>query len=68
MSDTTPNLTLPYIVAAQAQKHVTHSEAIRMLDALLQIAVVDRLTSISACGASTTRTILTAASGCAPTS
>lgn len=35
-------LSLPYIQAAQAQKHVTHNEALRMLDALVQIAVVDR--------------------------
>ena len=42
MSETTPNLTLPYILAAQAQKHVTHNEAIRMLDALVQISVLDR--------------------------
>jgi hypothetical protein len=40
--DTTPNLSLPYIMAAQAQKHVTHNEAIRALDALVQIAVLDR--------------------------
>lgn len=40
--DTSPNLLLPYIMAAQAQKHVTHNEAIRALDALLQIAVADR--------------------------
>jgi hypothetical protein len=42
MSDTTPNLQLPYIMAAQAQKHVTHNEAVRALDALVQIAVLDR--------------------------
>ncbi len=42
MNLNTPNLNLPYIAAAQAQKHVTHNEAIRALDALLQIAVVDR--------------------------
>lgn len=42
MSDTSPNLLLPYIMAAQSQKHVTHNEAIRALDALVQIAVVDR--------------------------
>lgn len=41
MADST-NLGLPYIAAAQAQKHVTHNEAIRMLDALVQIAVEDR--------------------------
>jgi len=40
--DTTPNLSLPYIMAAQAQKHVTHNEAIRALDALVQISVLDR--------------------------
>jgi hypothetical protein len=39
MSDT-PNLKLPYIMPSQAQKHVTHNEAIRALDALVQIAVV----------------------------
>jgi Protein of unknown function (DUF2793) len=40
--DDTPNLNLPYIMAAQAQKHVTHNEAIRALDAVVQIAVADR--------------------------
>lgn len=40
--DPTPNLQLPYIAAAQAQKHVTHNEAIRRLDALVQLAVADR--------------------------
>lgn len=39
---TTPNLTLPYIEAAQAQKHVTHNEAIRALDCLVQLSVLDR--------------------------
>ncbi len=38
----TPLLKLPYIAAAQAQKHVTHNEAIRALDAVVQIAVLDR--------------------------
>jgi len=41
MADT-PNLGLPYIMAAQAQKHVTHNEAIRALDALVHLAVIDR--------------------------
>lgn len=40
--DQTPNLGLPYIAAAQAQKHVTHNEAIRRLDAIVQLAVLDR--------------------------
>ena len=34
-------LALPYIMPSQSQKHVTHNEAIRALDALVQIAVVD---------------------------
>lgn len=42
MSDTTPNLSLPYIMAAQAQKHITHNEAVRALDALVQMTVSDR--------------------------
>ena len=36
------NLTLPYIMPSQAQKHVTHNEAIRMLDALVQLAIIAR--------------------------
>lgn len=43
MSDplATTHLGLPYLSAAQAQKHVTHNEALRSLDALVQIAVLD---------------------------
>ena len=40
--DQSPNLALPYILPAQAQKHVTHNEAIRALDVLTQIAVASR--------------------------
>ena len=40
--DTTDNLDLPYIMPSQAQKHVTHNEAIGMLDALVQLGVLDR--------------------------
>jgi len=39
MSDTTANLALPYLAAAQAQKHVTHNEAIRRLDAFVQLVL-----------------------------
>jgi len=42
MSDTTTHLALPYILAAQAQKHVTHNEALRLLDAMVQLSVLDR--------------------------
>lgn len=41
MTDTA-NLALPLIEAGQAQKHVTHNEALRILDAAIQIAVRDR--------------------------
>jgi len=36
------NLNMPYIMASQAQKHVTHNEAIRTLDALVQISIIDK--------------------------
>lgn len=39
MTEQTSLLSLPYIMPSQAQKHVTHNEALRMLDALLQIRV-----------------------------
>jgi hypothetical protein len=42
MSDATTHLLLPWILAAQAQKHVTHNEALRLLDGLVQLAVLDR--------------------------
>jgi hypothetical protein len=38
----TTHLMLPYLAAAQAQKHVTHNEALRLLDAMVQLAVLDR--------------------------
>ncbi len=41
MSETT-NLGLPFIQASQAQKHVTHNEALLALDALVQTGIVDR--------------------------
>lgn len=41
MTDTA-NLGLPCIEGSQAQKHVTHNEALRILDTLVQLAVKDR--------------------------
>ena len=41
MTDT-PRLALPAIEAAQAQKHVTHNEALVLLDALTHLAVESR--------------------------
>jgi|GEM_PF-1079538 len=45
MSFITPNLKLPFIAPAQAQKHVTHNEAIRALDALVQLSLKSRALS-----------------------
>jgi len=42
MPDTSTHLLLPYLLASQAQKHVTHNEALRLLDGLVQLAVLDR--------------------------
>ena len=39
---TTPNLALPLLAAAQAQKHVTVNEALARLDGLVQLKVIDR--------------------------
>ena len=35
-------LSMPYIEPSQAQKHVTHNEALRVLDVLTQLTVLDR--------------------------
>ena len=40
MSQNSANLDLPYIQPAQAQKHVTHNEAIARLDVVAQLGVV----------------------------
>ncbi len=36
------HLNLPFILPAQAQKHITHNEALLALDVLTQLAVIDR--------------------------
>ena len=41
MSQSSARLTLPFIQAAQAQKHVTHNEAVRALDMLVQLSFED---------------------------
>ena len=40
MTDTSTNLNLPFIQPAQAQKHVTHNEAIEVLDHVTQLVLV----------------------------
>lgn len=37
----TTNLLLPYLAAGQAQKHVTVNESLRMLDGIVQLAVLE---------------------------
>ena len=44
-SDRSTHLDLPYIQPAQAQKHVTHNEALRLLDAVVQLSVISRTTA-----------------------
>ena len=39
MADTSPRLDLPYLQPSQAQKHVTHNEALQRLDAVVQTSV-----------------------------
>lgn len=43
MSDETVNLSLPYILPSQAQKHVTHNEALQRLDAVVQLVIAESL-------------------------
>ena len=45
MSEKTVNLALPYIMPAQAQKHVTHNEALQRLDATVQLVITARQAS-----------------------
>lgn len=45
MSETSPNLSLPYLAAGQAQKHVIVNESIQRLDALVQLSVISATTS-----------------------
>ena len=45
MPDTTPLLSLPLIMPSQAQKHLTHNEAISRLDSLVQLSVKSRTQS-----------------------
>jgi hypothetical protein len=41
----TPLIGLPLLEASQAQKHVTHNEALLLLDSLLHLAVISRTLS-----------------------
>ena len=39
MTESSPRLALPYLQPSQAQKHVTHNEALLRLDAIVQLAL-----------------------------
>lgn len=39
---TTPNLNLPELVENQAQKYLTHNQALNVLDGIVQLSVKDR--------------------------
>ncbi len=41
----TPRLAMPYLVAGQAQKEITHNDALNDVDALAQISVINRTTA-----------------------
>ena len=36
------NLNLPYFVAGQAQKYITHNEALKSLDTIVHLSVVSK--------------------------
>ena len=39
MAEQTPKLSLPIMMPAQAQKHVTHNEALELLDTIVQLTL-----------------------------
>jgi len=45
MNNETPNLKLPFILPSQAQKHVTHNEALLTLDALVHLTLTAKLST-----------------------
>ncbi len=40
MTELSPRLELPYLMPSQAQKHITHNEALELLDAIVQLTLV----------------------------
>ncbi len=41
MTDISPKLSLPYLMPAQAQKHITHNEALDLLDIVVQLTLTE---------------------------
>jgi hypothetical protein len=60
MSENSPNLALPFLLAAQAQKHVTVNEALRILDGLVQLSVLEARASPPGSPVAGTRYLVTA--------
>jgi hypothetical protein len=50
MSQILPNLNLPLMQASQAQKHVTHNEALNILDTVAQLSVLSSSVSVPPSG------------------
>lgn len=46
MPEISANLSMPYILPSQAQKHVTHNAALQRLDALVQLTVEERTLTV----------------------
>ena len=63
MTDTSLILGLPYIQPSQAQKHVTHNEALWVLDTLVQLSVLARDQALPPAGAVDGDRYLVASSG-----
>ena len=56
MSDTNKYLCLPYLLAARAQKHITHNQELFLLYAIVQLSVLYRMrTTLPACPADDSR-------------
>ncbi len=47
MPDTTTIQSLPLIQPSQAQKHVTHNEALKLIDVMIQLSVVNRTLTVA---------------------
>ncbi len=47
MPDTTTIQSLPLIQPSQAQKHVTHNEALKLIDVMVQLSVVNRTLTVA---------------------
>jgi len=62
MAESTANLNMPFILPSQAQKHVTHNEALLKLDALVHLTIAAELAAPPASPADGARYLVAAAS------